>query len=504
VSVDACQCKGRKYLASGSGTTLACADCPSGAECEDRTCAFGLGNRSCALGTWQRDEVSGEYWLKSCPAGHETQNTSYDVQQCFKCDPDTRYIVSPDTDSCQKCPPGLLCFGNARYTPKLQNSTWSEYQVPGGSKVFKLENCPRGHMKVSDGVNWDQQQCVPCPAGEEFVEEICTKCTLCSTGKYKLAAGPQACQPCPKDTYNPEKGAATLAQCQACPSISTTQDAGQTNISACQCPEDTYVVTDAQGATGMVCQSCPVGARCADSNFDVTCALRSYPFACAIKGDWKRIRPNGVYRVDSCPIGHKLTLCPPGEDSCLNTGCQACPNEHYILNTSDPGDECRACPSSAKCINGRPPIFKAKSVQGKLELSLPPGSSDEDIRRAVADKLGVDPSMIVLPNANGRRAEIVFQIVGEASDIESLADTLAASGVVVQQVETGDDQMAEGEVWEEVDGQYILTKCPAGRILQEFPEYKCEECDANSYALEGSTSCVKCPGLLLCLCAACS
>jgi len=129
-------------------------------------------------------------------------------------------------------------------------------------------------------------------------------------------------------------------------------------------------------------------------------------------------------------------------------------------------------------------------------LSLPPDSSDEDIRRAVADKLGVDPSMIVLPNANGRRMEIVFQIVGEASDIESLADTLAASGVVVQQVETGDDPMAEGEVWEEVDGQYILTKCPAGRILQEFPEYKCEKCDANSYALEGSTSCVKCPGLL--------
>ena len=157
-------------------------------------------------------------------------------------------------------------------------------------------------------------------------------------------------------------GATALAQCQACPSISTTQDIGQTNISACQCPKDTYVVQE----DAMECKPCPVGARCSDSIFEVICALRSNPFACAIKGDWKRIRPNGVYRVGSCPIGHKLTSCPPGEDSCLSTGCQTCPTEHYILNTSDPGDECRACPSSAKCINGRPPIFKAKSVQGRL------------------------------------------------------------------------------------------------------------------------------------------
>jgi hypothetical protein len=121
----------------------------------------------------------------------------------------------------------------------------------------------------------------------------------------------------------------------------------------------------------------------------------------------------------------------------------------------------------------------------------------------VAEKLGVDPSMIVLPNSNGRRAEIVFQIVGEASEIASLTDTLAASGVVMQEVEEDEDQMAEGEVWEEVNGQYILTKCPSGRILQEFPEYECKECDANSYALEGSTSCMKCPAGADCLEDAC-
>ena len=165
------------------------------------------------------------------------------------------------------------------------------------------------------------------------------------------------------------------------------------------------------------------------------------------------------------------------------------------MNTSDPEDECRPCPSSAQCINGRPPIFKAVSVKGKLELSLPPDSSDEDILKAVAEQLGVDPSMIVIPNSNGRRAEIVFELVGDASEIESLATTLAASGVVMEPVQKVGTQMAEGEVWEEVDGQYILTKCPAGRILQQFPEYECKECDANFYVLEGSTSCVKCPGV---------
>ena len=104
-----------------------CQSCPKGALCPDFTCALrnstplncpGLDS---IIGRW---EVSGYvYKLVECPPGTQLLNStsgtssgtfSADIQQCKPCLSGT-YIISPNSDQCQQCPPGwhqftLFCY----------------------------------------------------------------------------------------------------------------------------------------------------------------------------------------------------------------------------------------------------------------------------------------------------------------------------------------------------------------------------------------------------------
>jgi hypothetical protein len=156
-------------------------------------------------GSWvQAASDVGKYRLVGCPPGHQTLNNTHDTQQCLACNVDSQYIIDPDTDACQKCPPGLRCKGNADYEPEVQNSTWSS-----DSGVYRLERCPRGYARrsIDDGTDADQQRCVPCPAGTECMLEVCNNytCSECQEGTYKDAAGTQGCRACPENTFNPNK-----------------------------------------------------------------------------------------------------------------------------------------------------------------------------------------------------------------------------------------------------------------------------------------------------------
>ena len=65
---------------------------------------------------------------------------------------------------------------------------------------------------------------------------------------------------------------------------------------------------------------------------------------------------------------------------------------------------CSACPPSAMCVNGAPPVFCASKVTGSAEVSVPADSGDQAVREALAAKLGVEGWQISLPSQQTRRA----------------------------------------------------------------------------------------------------
>ena len=113
------QCLPGQYIISPS--TDACQTCPKGALCPDLSCAFGNPSFTCLskipiIGDWI---VSGKiYRLINCPLGTTLLNStvgsssgafSAEIQQCKPCPQDT-YIIHPNTDECQACPPGCACW----------------------------------------------------------------------------------------------------------------------------------------------------------------------------------------------------------------------------------------------------------------------------------------------------------------------------------------------------------------------------------------------------------
>ena len=108
------ECKPGSYSFSSMANlpgsqTPACLSCPAGCEC-----IAGGTDVQCKVGMWR--PVSGIYMLVSCPAGYQLVNStagtsrgifSSVLQQCRAC-LSGQYIIDPDTDICQDCPPGLI------------------------------------------------------------------------------------------------------------------------------------------------------------------------------------------------------------------------------------------------------------------------------------------------------------------------------------------------------------------------------------------------------------
>ena len=98
-----------------SGAAPACIGCPAGADC-----ANGGADVLLTVGSWI--DVDGVYVLRSCPAGHQLINStsgssrgvfSNSLQECRACVAG-QYIIDPNHDQCQPCPPG----------PRLPRASW--------------------------------------------------------------------------------------------------------------------------------------------------------------------------------------------------------------------------------------------------------------------------------------------------------------------------------------------------------------------------------------------
>ena len=152
---------------------------------------------------------------------------------------------------------------------------------------------------------------------------------------------------------------------------------------------------------------------------------------------------------------------------------------------------------------------------------LPEEGSDEVIREALANLLGIDVSMIKLPETSRRHhrrsdaRRIQFEIVGDSKFIEANADSLVADlksgnltaklssqlsqeynmtiGVTISNNGVAEDsvQRPEGEDWEEVGGEYILRRCPLGylKINTTVTLSTCKECEDGTYSLNFEDGC---------------
>ena len=97
-------------LAQSPGSLInspSCLSCPAGCDC-----LLGGADIQCGLGSWKAN--AGVLRVTSCPAGSQLINStagtskgvfSNNLQQCKPCFPG-QYIINPDTDTCQDCPPG--------------------------------------------------------------------------------------------------------------------------------------------------------------------------------------------------------------------------------------------------------------------------------------------------------------------------------------------------------------------------------------------------------------
>ena len=421
----------------------ACLNCPVGG-----SCLRGGYNVSFEHGeVWILDRY--QYRLVDCPQGTELVNSangefSQDAQQCRPCLA-TEYILHPDTDACQTCPPGLKCSGSAIVTPVLSSSVWAR-----NGSVYVLLSCPAGFSVSSVGVSGTfdatAQQCSPCPKGEECVSAPCITCSRCQPNFYKPAATADACTPCPANTYTTQRGAQDLS----------------------------------------ACQPCPQGALCPDGS----CALQSEPFlSCRgggnVVGSWKLGNSSDQYSLIGCPDGYLQT----------SDQCQECPSSYYCS-----GGLSTPCPSAYFSLPGSsnksscvPSVF----VVVVINLAVSRFSFDQTaaFQNALSNLARVEPSYVVVEVVEAGSDAATTDITSEiATSSAHAADALLKS--LVQR--SGSLEKSFATVGSQLKGASLasveVTACIPGYELEsQPPPSTCKLCAANYFCPGGDTGRSPCP-----------
>ena len=339
---------------------------------------------------------------------------------------------------CQRCPPGLRCDGTAAIDAVVKGSVWTADSLDG---LYKLIHCPMGYYKVSEVDSWDQQQCVPCPEGEECVLEVCDVCTACKPGTYKDAPDTLACRACPVGTYNPDENSKDFTACRSCPPGSTTYDKfGLTDALECECRDNFYRVDVGLPSAVISCSACPSGAVCASAKG--FCALRLESKTCPgstapILGDWKLIDSGenaGKFQLQTCPEGHQLRGAPHDDQQCIP--CNTV-NEYII----DPvQDECQPCPVGLRC-------------RGNSQVEL------------------------IVENSVWQSSQGIYQLIAcpRGHSKISLIDGTASSAPLQQCV-----VCKEGtECLEDICS--VCEPCPPGKYKDTPGSHSCRNCPPNTY-----------------------
>jgi len=84
--------------------------------------------------------------------------------------------------------------------------------------------------------------------------------------------------------------------------------------------------------------------------------------------------------------------------------------------------------------------------------------------------------------------------------MKDLASRLLSLGTVLGNISLMGPQPAEGEVWEQVAGQFLLRACPPGNQLKntDLNAQRCEPCGVTTYIAHQQYARVKCPRGAMC------
>ncbi len=205
---------------------------------------------------------------------------------------------------------------------------------------------------------------------------------------------------------------------------------------------------------------------------------------------------SGRIRCMMCRRGQRMVTYP----SRGTWSCEVCGPDTYNLNPLT--GKCLVCPSSATCVNGVP-IFGASTVRGAIKMEMAAGSSDDETRDALADKMGIEVWHILLAQLSSQRSsqKIEFTFVSNTTQIVDLTARLKSLGAELGDPEPLGPQLAAGEVWEEVDGSFLLRSCPPGHQLLNVTAggsldknaQRCLPCKPNTYIIDQMFPCQKCP-----------
>ncbi|KNC48431.1 uncharacterized protein AMSG_04878 [Thecamonas trahens ATCC 50062] len=258
-----------------------------------------------------------------------------------------------------------------------------------------------------------------CPAGQgggsRAVDGLFA-CSLCSAFQSSTVESVAPCSGCPPGQFRDEGSAG----CISCPRLSAqvldrddNSSSASTLLELCECVAGAY---SPSGRTGVPCDECPQGGRCAG-------------------GVARPVAAFGFFDVSPGSVGTKFARCPR-EEACVGglevcnpkyTGymCRECVAGYY----SDSDKRCRKCPSQAYV-----PLVMffmllvaiAFGVVGLTAYAHVQFDSDEDVRKSQRQRK--IPHSFTL-------AIVFFQILGMVGNQQfnwpsSVSRTLAATNVV--------------------------------------------------------------------------
>lgn len=368
-----------------------------------------------------------------------------------------------------------------------------------------------------------------CPLGS-IRDPSKNTCLLCPRGHFHRAFYFDKCTPCPKNTFNPFKGAVDKSACRPCgPSAVSTPGATTcttcakgyvaVNAAACvRCPPGTSLPIRGtrcrKCAPGFIsslpnvlqCSPCPKGSMSNAARTECVTTRR-----CPSGQEWS------ISTCFPCPPNHYRSFTMPTCAPCpLRTvpndrasACVLCPPNTFITNLFSEAyvRSCQPCPSNLTTLGYSKPIC-AVPVNQSGTVPCPKYTfrdSDKDCDRCARDEYlktlnsGV---RVCAPCPKGTYSSGGFskscsqcakdQVVLSPASVKAIGDSRHISRCGCPDGTVVSDEFDKVFNKTLFAMSSVCEKCPAG-TFKTVGERRCTPCGADEFSLSGASSCSKCP-----------
>jgi hypothetical protein len=321
-----------------------CAACPAGTELTAANVADSAksGISKCTACGAGKTSPSGSTSCSVCPAGKYTEDSTFNsavfayVRLCTNCpigkhNDDAGTPSTEDHDDPNDC---VNCLGG---TTAVAGST-------------SCTICDSGKYRLATAVGG---ACLDCPMGSYLADAatdreehiLLSQCLACAAGQFNgVTTGVASCDDCPVGKYNddPASSPSQHETCQNCPTgKSHTQQGAQTNSTCVFCTQGKHVST-----VSNICVSCLKGSFNPSSG-----PLSGQGICHTCPGGWFNSQP-GVYVATTAGTYDTDDL-----RAALHLSCTACNAGRYLTASSDRTNhdnilDCKICPAGYTSDNG--------------------------------------------------------------------------------------------------------------------------------------------------------